>query len=429
MAQLIKTDLLQVFDDNDFEIDDTTIKSNEFTGPDGKKQVYFTASWKYKGQEPCFIEKGSSYGIQKGDDKPEGEGGATPAAPPGMVQLPSAPKNGDKKKEKWQVAVIMTKKPAPKDWTLDEAKKIDFLENGLRRILARVLTRRMEIVQKTCPNIIVEAQKKFLKDIQENPQSYIAATETDVNILKAQKFQAILCEAIYDKITKKVYRKKKEQKEGAPINFMDPNAIYDDTKYPTLYSTIQSFISKKTKEEVFVTQYYKGDEKLPETEWKTLSHAEAAALGSHVIEAAVKYGDIFFGGNGTISIQLKAAEVVFFEAIQLGNIGHKGRLITNTNPDVKRDTRLVTRTPIMPVGNNNNIPNNQAVDQLQQQQLLQQQLLQQQQLQQQQQMQQQYVAQDQTQASNVFNPATLAGLQGMQIPQVVTNHTQNYTSQ
>jgi len=243
--------------------------------------------------------------------------------------------------------------------------------------------------------------------MQTTPQNFYHTDPNQIELLKASRFQAIISDVIYDKITKKVYRKKKDQKDGAQINFMDANAIYDETKYPTLYSSIQSYISKKTKKEEYVTKYYKGDKELLESEWKSLSHAEAVALGSHTVEVGVKFSDLFIGGNSTISIQLKAAEIVLYKPIQLGAMGHKGRLIVNTNPEVKRDQRLVTKSPIVAVGNNNNIP--------QQPQMVQMGVpvdtsLLQQQYQQQAQQQQQYVANDQAAATGVFNPNTIAGI-------------------
>jgi hypothetical protein len=369
---------------------------------------------KYRGQEPFFVIEGNSYGIQQGNDNKDEEKPAEMSAPTGMVSLPSAAKKEEEggKKEKWQLSVVMTEKPAPKDWTKDEAQRIDFVDNRLRRILANALSRRVDIISKVVPTVIVSAQQKLMQEIGAFPQNFYHTDPQQAEILKAARFQSIISDVILDKITKKVYRKKKDQKEGGQINYMDPNAIYDETKYPTVYSTIQSFVSKKTKKEEYFTKYYKGDKEIAETEWKSLSHAEAVALGSHTVEAGIKCSDLFFGGNGTISLQLKAAEVVFYKAIQLGSMGHKGRLITNTNPEIKRDVRLVTRTAIQPVGNNNNaIPaqfNSQPVqmsEQFQQQQA--QQLAQQQQAFAQ---QQQYGIQDQTAANNTFNPGTLAGV-------------------
>jgi hypothetical protein len=284
------------------------------------------------------------------------------------------------------------------------------LDNRLRRILANALSRHVDIVSKVVPSVIAAAQQKLIQEMQTTPQNFYHTDPNQIELLKASRFQAIISDVIYDKITKKVYRKKKEQKDGAQINFMDANAIYDETKYPTLYSSIQSYISKKTKKEEYVTKYYKGDKELLESEWKSLSHAEAVALGSHTVEVGVKFSDLFIGGNSTISIQLKAAEIVLYKPIQLGAMGHKGRLIVNTNPEVKRDQRLVTKSPIVAVGNNNNA-SQPTGQQIQMTEAFGTNLLQQQALQyQQQQAQQQYVANDQTAASNVFNPNTIAGI-------------------
>jgi hypothetical protein len=409
MTELIKVDLLGVYDDNDFDVDPLSVNVREFMDK-GQKQKYFTASLKYRGQEPFFVVEGNSYGIQQGNENKDEEKGPEMSAPAGMVSLAPPKKEEDNKKEKWQISVIMTEKPAPKDWTREEAQRIEFLDNRLRRILANALSRHVDIVSKVVPSVIAAAQQKLIQEMQTTPQNFYHTDPNQIELLKASRFQAIISDVIYDKITKKVYRKKKEQKDGAQINFMDANAIYDETKYPTLYSSIQSYISKKTKKEEYVTKYYKGDKELLESEWKSLSHAEAVALGSHTVEVGVKFSDLFIGGNSTISIQLKAAEIVLYKPIQLGAMGHKGRLIVNTNPEVKRDQRLVTKSPIVAVGNNNNA-SQPTGQQIQMTEAFGTNLLQQQALQyQQQQAQQQYVANDQTAASNVFNPNTIAGI-------------------
>jgi len=406
MAELIKVDLLGVYDDNDFDVDPLSVNVREFIDK-GQKQKYFTASLKYRGQEPFFVVEGNSYGIQQGNENKDEEKGPEMSAPAGMVSLAPPVKKEDEKKEKWQISVVMTEKPSPKDWTREEAQRIEFLDNRLRRILSNALSRHVDIVSKVVPSVIAAAQQKLIQEMQTTPQNFYHTDPNQIELLKASRFQAIISDVIYDKITKKVYRKKKDQKDGAQINFMDANAIYDETKYPTLYSSIQSYISKKTKKEEYVTKYYKGDKELLESEWKSLSHAEAVALGSHTVEVGVKFSDLFIGGNSTISIQLKAAEIVLYKPIQLGAMGHKGRLIVNTNPEVKRDQRLVTKSPIVAVGNNNNIP--------QQPQMVQMGVpvdtsLLQQQYQQQAQQQQQYVANDQAAATGVFNPNTIAGI-------------------
>jgi hypothetical protein len=405
MTELIYVDLLASYDENDFDINPSSIGAQEFTDPKGQKQKYCTGLLTYKGLEPYFLAAGNSYGIQKGQKEgEEGEGGSNP--PPNMVQLPSAQKKaGEDKKEKWQVSVTMSHKPAPKDWTAEEAQRIDFLENKLRRIVSGILARRLDILQKVNPNIVIEAQQKIVQEIQKEPAKFPDQTS------QAVRFTEIIRDLCESKLTKKVYRKKKKAPEGAAatqINFMDLSSQFDETSYPTLYASIISFMDKKKKEEVFVTKYYKGDKKIEESQWKELSHAEAVGLGPHSMEVAVRFGNLYFGAQ--MSVQLKAGEVVLFDKIE-SKMGHKGRLV-RAPADVKRDNRLITRTAIQPAGspqNDNNAPAFDPSAQLNQQ-------FNSLQLQQ----------QDQAAAANVFNPATLQGvIPGIGAPQLATTSNAN----
>lgn len=386
MTELILFDLLAPYDENDFDISPASIKEQEFTDPKGQKQKFNNGILTYKGLEPYFIAEGNSYGIQKGQKEGE-EDGKTANPPPNMVQLPSAAGKKDDKKEKWQVSVTMSKKPAPKDWTPEEAQKIDFLENKLRKIVAGVLARRLDILQKVNPNIIIEAQQKIVAEIQKEPAKFPDQTT------QALRFNEIIRDLCESKLTKKVYRKKKKAQEGAssaPINFMDLSSQFDETSYPTLYASIISYVDKKTGEENFVTKYYQGDKKIEEKEWKELSHAEAVAAGPHSMEVATRFGNVYFGAQ--MSVQLKAAEVILFDKIE-SKMGHKGRLV-RAPADVKRDPRLITRSAIQPPGSAQNDNNHFTQETIPQNAQLTAQLQ----------------MADQNRAAGVFDPSTLQGV-------------------
>lgn len=400
MTELILVDLLAPYDENDYDISPASIKEQEFTDPKGQKQKFHAGTLTYKGLEPYFVIRGNSYGIQKGQKEAEEDSkGANP--PPNMVQLPSAPQKKENEKEKWQVSVTMSQKPSPKEWTPEEAQKIDFLENKLRKIVSGVLARRLDILQKVNSNVITDAQQKIVSEVQKAPHLY------PDQMTQAVKFNEIIRDLCESKLTKKVYRKKKKQQEGASaqINFMDLSSQYDETSYPTLYAGILSFVDKKKKEEIFITKYYKGDLTIPEDQWKELSHAEAVALGSHEVEVATRFGNLYFGAQ--MSVQLKAAEIVLLKKIE-SKMGHKGRLV-KAPADVKRDPRLITRSAIQPPGTANNDNNTPLTQDFNPQNA---------------QLTAQLQMQDQTIAANVFNPNTLQGvIPGIGVPQMVTPTT------
>jgi hypothetical protein len=249
----------------------------------------------------------------------------------------------------------LSKLPAQKDWAAQEAALIDFVGTKLRQIVAHVITKRPEILTIIKSNVISDAQQKFASEMQDPSMAsrYAGMDPTTSQAAQMERFKYHLQGCLMSKITNKVYRKKKDApKDGsaAPVNFLDLSAQFDETKFPTLYATIQSFISKKTKTEEFISNYYQFVPDVPEDQWPRLTHAEAVAKGWQTVQLAVRFDKIYFGAS--IAPQLTAAEVVFKKAIE-NNLGHKGRLI-QAAADIPRNSRLISRTAIQPAGVNNN---------------------------------------------------------------------------
>lgn len=358
--------------DDLFDIDIGSVSERKFKDPKGNEQIYYNANLTYDGKPPFFLVEGDTYGIQKGDsiDKAKGGEGAPVPALPGMIQLASAKVapaggtggEGGGDKDKWQIATKLSEKPAEKDWTDAEKKVISFINDRLRRILAKVLARKYAILQKVGSNIILDAQTQLQQDAQrpEVQAKFAGLQGEQLNAAYNQYFTEILERILYSKISRKVYRKKKKaDKEGATFNVMDSSAQYDETKWPTLYAGIQSYFNKQTHLEEFNTQYFQFVEGVPETEWPRLTHQEACSKGWQRIQQGIRFDKVYFGGN-SISLQLKVAEAVLKRAISSG-MGHKGRLI-KAGPEVKRDARLIKHTAIKPVGSNNNDNNSKEED-------------------------------------------------------------------
>ena len=340
--ELILVDPLN-YDINLFDMDAGSIKP-------GREGGTFYGTLTYDGKVPFFLAEGDTYGIQKAQSQKEREEAKnkTPKLPSAIVQLPSAIEaagdNEEKeaKRDKWQVAIRLSAQPAQNDWTEPESKLIDFIDNGIRKILAHVLAKRVDILNKIGSNVITDAQERFRAEMLDPT---IAAKYPD-QAAQMARFQQIIVDILPGKVSRKVYRKKKDKKESVPMNLMDAGAAYDETKYPTLYSTIQSIRDKQSNKEVFLTKYYKFVDGVPENEWPTLSHEEAIDLGWYRDNVANRFDSVFFGTS--ISPQIKAAEIVFLKAIG-GSMGHKGRLI-HAAPEIPRNSRLVTRSAIQPAG-------------------------------------------------------------------------------
>lgn len=364
MAELVYVDPTN-FEIERFDMDPKSVKPQSFKDEKtGKDQTYFTGELLYCDpadgvfKPPFFLAEGDSFGIGKADGNKK-EDGKAPAAVPQFVQLPSAlgPNSaapGGERKEKWQVAVKLSELPAEKDWKPTEVALINFIDSQLRRILAHVLVKRIDILTTIGSNAINDAREKLMAELK-TPQG--AAYQTQE--LQLARLRVLVEEVLYGKISHKVYRKKKapptgQASGGMSVNLLDASGSYDETKHPCLYAGCMNFIGKQSKKEEFITTYYKFVEGVAEDEWPKLTHQEAVALGWYRVRVACRYDNVYFGAS--IAPQIKAAEIVMLKAIA-GGMGHKGRLI-KADPSVPRDKRLISRTPIQPAGgvaNNNHV--------------------------------------------------------------------------
>jgi len=365
MTELVQIDISN-YNINLFDMDPASVVQRKFKGADGKEQVYFEGDLTYDGKPPFFMVEGDTYGIQQGGAngvKKEGgtAGGPPGAVPPGMIQLPSAPApslmpnqpgadgQAGVKREKWQVAIKLSQLPAQKDWTPQETRVVAFVDDDLRKIQAHVLARRPEILMKIGSNVVGDAQERFRAEYSAPG----AAQRFDTEEKQMNRLKEIIYELLVAKISRKLYRKKKAQQGGAPVNLLSANANqYDETKHPTLYASIMSFMNKQTNTEEFITTYYKFVEGKEESEWPRLTHDQACQEGWQRVQAGIRCDKTYFGAS--ISSQLKAAEIVLLKKIA-GGMGHSGRLI-KAPADVQRNPRLVTRSAIQSSeGANSNI--------------------------------------------------------------------------
>lgn len=359
MVECVYIDPLAPVDYDRYDIDPSTIKSKKFFDKKaGKESFYTTGTLLYRDprdnlfKPPFFLVEGDSYGLQKGNgNKEQPKDGAAPAIP-GMIPLgqpfppmanlpgqqqPGAPAAGAEggDKDKWQIAIQLSEKPAERDWTPKEKGVIDFIDTLIRKILCFVLCKRIEIVNKVCPNVVIAAREQF-QERHQVPNGQAPSPE------QMAYFQEVLKDKIYGKISRKVYRKKLEQKkEGSAFNPLDASGQYDDTKFPTLYAGVPSFVDKATKVEKFTkTVFLQYLPDVSEEDWPKLSQAEAVAKGAQHVQVGVRFDDVYFGAS--IASQPKAAEVAFMRATQGGGM-HKGRMI-KAPEGVPRNTRLITRT-------------------------------------------------------------------------------------
>jgi len=348
MTELVQIDINN-YDINKFEIPIESVQKRSFKdAKTGKDTNYFTGTLMYDKKLPYICLCTATYGIGKANDKDQdaAKGGTGDAAPPmiaGLVQLPSAstPKaegENTKEKIKWQISHKLTEKPAPKDWTPTETRMINFLDDDLRTIIATVIAKNVDILQKIGSNVIADTQQQFQ---QENQPGRFA----DQDAMMA-RFSEIMRNNVKSKVSRKVWRKKKEQKEGEKIDLMNPTSQYDESKNPGFFPGIISYVSKKTGLEEVSTKYYQWVEGLPESEWAGVSHADAINKGWYYMENAIRLSDMYFGSS--IAPQPKVIEAVFKTPIE-SNTGHKGRLI-KAGPEVKRDARLISRSVIQPAG-------------------------------------------------------------------------------
>lgn len=379
MTELILVDPNN-FDLELFDIDISSIDERSFKDAKGQTVTYYNGELTYDGKPPFFLNEGDTYGIQKAGNKKEEEASQNTSVQ-GMTVLPSTNTNTKKKRDKWQVAMRVTEKPEPKNWTDEEKKTINFVDSDLRIVIANILCIKVEILQKVAPNIIIAAQEAFQAEQAADPSKYPDQESKMTRLREHIKTQTL------SKISKKIYRKKITKNDGGgQFDLLNASSQFDETKHPMIYSNLIHFPNKITKVEEFVTKFYQYKEGIAENDWPELSHAEAVAKGWQRMECAFRFDALYFGA--TISPQIKAAECVLKRDIT-GGFGHKGRLI-KARGDIKKNQRLVTRSAIQPVGVNTvtQNSNNESIDALA--------------------------------TSGVFDPSTLNGIPGMTTPIVVS---------
>jgi len=345
----------------DWDIDPSTIEKRSFKDEKGKDQSYFNGGLTYKGKTPLLVAEGDSWGVQEEDESKkkkmnDQEGGDVPGATPlpSLVQLPvglaaAAPTTGADgkeiyvKKKKYQVSIILTVKPAPKDWTPAEKRLIEFLDVDLRRIIAHILSTKMEILQTMQAPVVTDAQLQLNEEFQDPTKNQNLMTPEG----QMARFTQIVKDKLMGKITRKVYRKKKQTKNGEKINLMDANSQYDETASPTLYAGVMNYIDKQTKEEVVTTVYNKFMEGVTPDQYPTLTHAEALAMGRYHMQAGIRLDQLYLGAS--YSVQSKAGNLTFVYPIQGG--GAKNSRIVMPAP-IKRDNALIQKYAINPGAGN-----------------------------------------------------------------------------
>lgn len=349
MAELAECDI-DNYSLDDFDMTLASVKEHKFKDPNGADQRYFDGDLTYKGLPPYFFIEGDTYGVQIADAKKKDDASAAPSMPVAMVQLPSAAGPNaaapDVKKQKWQIAVKLAQQASPAQWTDIEKRTIDFINDGLRRIISHVLSKRIEILQKIGSNALSDAQERFRSDMSDP----VTAARFPTQEAQVERMRILVRDTLYSKISRKVYRKKLEAAKGTSVNLMEA-VKYDETKHPMLYAPIISSIDKNTKQETFTTTYYQFIEGKEEHEWPRLTHSEACEKGWYRMQLATRFDKVYFGA--TISPQPKFCEVVLLKPISTGQ-GHKGRLI-KAPATVPRNTKLISRSAIQPGGEGNTV--------------------------------------------------------------------------
>lgn len=356
---------------NDFDIDPEKVKTINFTDEKGMPQSYDTVRLTYKGLPPyILLSDVESYGAQladfkgKADDKKKGgkpgeygmngKGKEEDAAPvPGMIKLPptiqmldasfpegaAAEEAKDKlKKRKVQVALKLTEKPHPDQWTPQEVTIIGFLENGLRRIWAHVLSRHLAVLNAAHPSIIPAVQEEMASEFQD------PAVASKYNTAELQQKYMIekIRRATYNKFTKKVYRKKIKAVPGQKFD-MNANP-YDLTSCPGLYPIVRNFIDAAKNEEICSSKF----DQLVDGEFVPMTLDDALKYGRCRITISVLFDNSFLG-SAVLSPKIEVGEVVFLEKIA-SKSGYSGRMISISN--VPRDrANIVTRKVGMEPGN------------------------------------------------------------------------------
>lgn len=355
------------YDINAFDMDQSSVKKHTVKDEKGKDTTFWNGTLTYHGKIPLLIVEGDTYGVQKEDEnkkKKDGDDNSAINIPgaiplPNIVQLPSAlsaaPQGGSGstgtdayvRKTKYQIGMQLSARPEPANWTPEEARLIDFLENDMRRILAHVLVKKLPILTMIGAAVIGDAQKQLVEDMRD-PSKAPTLANSDAQMAH---FQKLLQNLLMGKIARKAYRKKKDAQPGAAFNLTDVNSQYDETKYPMLYASIMNYNDKTTKQEVVTTTYKKFEPDMSPDQYPSLTHAEAVAMGNYHIQEAVRLDKTYFGAS--YSSQLQVGNAVFVYPVAGG--GPKNTKIVMPAPVIKKDARLVQRSAVQP-GQGGNAP-------------------------------------------------------------------------
>lgn len=346
----------------DFDIDEEKVREIKFKDEKGMDQKYVTVPLTYKGLPPYLVVERECYGVQsaefkKKDDgkkKDAGEHGVANDAT-GMITLPAdlqkldatQPEDGtaegeQKKvriqKRKLQVALKLSEKPHPDDWTPEEAAVIKFCNDGIRKIWAHVLSRHLSVLAGASPNIIPSVQESLAADFQDADVCAKYCTDE----LRQKYMIEQIRKAVYNKFTKKVYRKKSKP---APGQKFDMNATpYDLSSCPGLYPLVKNYVDQKTGEEQVNTHFYQLVDGLDQSEWPEICLDDAMKYGRCKVTAAIYFDEPFLG-TAVLSTKFNVGEVYLGEKIE-SRQGYRGRMVVKPRTQLDR-SKVVKKTVTM----------------------------------------------------------------------------------
>lgn len=375
----------------DFNIDPQKVRTIKFTDEKGMAQSFDTVPLTYKNLPPYFVIERECYGIQsaefkkKTDEKKEGgEHGMAQMANDvtGIITLPATlekldstvPEEGGDgaekekvriQKRKLQVAIKLTEKPNPDDWTPEEAAVIDFCNNGIRKIWAHVLSRHLGVLNNAAPNIITTVQETIATDFQDPEIANKYNTDDSRNKYMNDQIR----KTVYAKFTKKVYRKKIKR---APGEKFDMNANqYDLSSNPGLYPLVKNYVDQKTGMEIVSTNFYQTVEGIDQSKWPSVCVDDAMEYGRCRVEAAIYFDEPFLGGS-VLSPKFNVGECYLLEKIE-SRQGYRGRMVVRKRTPQDR-SKIVKKTVTMegtkatqtiPTGPATTIPQMQQIPQAQ----------------------------------------------------------------
>lgn len=344
----------------DFDIDEEKANTISFKDEKGMDQSYITVPLTYKGLPPYIVVSRESYGVQIAEFKKKDAPGKKDsdkviANNAGMITLPqtlnqlsstvpesssASDEDGEKKpyipKRKVQVALKLTQKPHPDDWTEEEAAVVDFLNNGVRKIWAHVLCRHLGLLSSAMPNLIPTVKESVNNDMAD--PEIAAKFGNDQNLMMQYTIDQIR-KAVYNKLTKKVYRKKIKL---APGKKFDMNASpYDLTSCPGLYPLIKNYVNQKTGEEVVQSNIYAVVDGLDQGAWPSVSLDEALEYGRCNVDISILFDEPFLG-SAVLSPKFTVGECYLKDKIQTTQ-GYTGRMIVKSRTPQDR-SKIVKKT-------------------------------------------------------------------------------------